>query len=135
MKNLQKGFSLIELLVVVAIIGILAAIGSVGYSKYIASAKGGAAKANAAQAASAIAACYTQGSCGTAQDTLIASIYSEVSALATDNTTAPGLPTATCSSTTEGIAAVAINSHGTVYYCDATAATPAWVQQGATGPK
>jgi prepilin-type N-terminal cleavage/methylation domain-containing protein len=47
MKNLQKGFSLIELLVVVAIIGILAAIGSVGYSKYIASAKSGASAANA----------------------------------------------------------------------------------------
>ena len=56
MKNLQKGFSLIELLVVVAIIGILAAIGSVGYSKYIDSAKNGAGSANAAQTASALAA-------------------------------------------------------------------------------
>ena len=135
MKNLQNGFSLIELLVVVAIISILAAIGSVGYSKYIASAKGGAAKANAAQAADTIAACYTQESCGTLKNTDLASIYSEVSALATDYTTVTGSPTATCSSTTEGKAAVAINSHGTVYYCDATAATPAWVQQGADGPK
>jgi type IV pilus assembly protein PilA len=39
MKTLQKGFSLVELLVVVAIIGVLAGVGIVGYQSYTDSAK------------------------------------------------------------------------------------------------
>lgn len=46
MKKLQKGFSLVELLVVVAIIGVLAGVGIVGYSSYTDSAKNRVAIAN-----------------------------------------------------------------------------------------
>ena len=45
-KTLQKGFSLVELLVVVAIIGVLAGVGIVGYQSYTDSAKSRVAIAN-----------------------------------------------------------------------------------------
>ena len=56
MKEYQKGFTLLELLVVVAIIGILAAVGVVAYNGYTAAAKVNTTKTIHAQAVKYISA-------------------------------------------------------------------------------
>lgn len=59
-RSAQKGFTLIELMIVVAIIGILAAIALPQYSNYTSRARAAGATAELSSTKTAIAACYNE---------------------------------------------------------------------------
>ena len=66
MKSMQKGFTLIELMIVVAIIGILAAVGIPAYQDYIAKSKASAALSDIRGGLTAYELNYTNGTSLTA---------------------------------------------------------------------
>jgi type IV pilus assembly protein PilA len=91
-KTIKKGFSLIELLVVVAIIGILAAIGVVGYGRYTSSATSAAQQANDTAVATALMAEDTKPTICAAGDT-IANCAGKIAGAGTSINTHYDIPT------------------------------------------